>query len=61
MQKDFIAEARAQTLEVRRLICAEAILRDPLTKPRHLRKALLLSGRQFRKAARHAKLLATVA
>jgi hypothetical protein len=61
MDDDFITEARSQSREVRLLICAEAILRDATVKPRHLRKALKLSGRQFRKARRHAQRLAAAA
>jgi hypothetical protein len=34
---------------------AAAVLIDAQVKPRHIRKALNLSGRQFRKAQREAK------
>lgn len=34
---------------------AAAVLIDALVKPRHIRKALELSGRQFRKAKQEAK------
>jgi len=57
MNKDFIAEARQGDQQTRTLICLEALRRDPTVKHRHLRKALKVSGRQFRKALRLSRIL----
>jgi hypothetical protein len=56
MQRDFIEEARQQDRQTRVLIAIDALTKDPTVKHRHLRKALNLSGRQFRKADRLARL-----
>jgi hypothetical protein len=57
MERDFIAEARQQDRQTRVLIAIDALRKDPTVKHRHLRKALNLSGRQFRKADRLARLI----
>ena len=57
MNRDFIAEARQGDRQTRTLICLEALRTDPTVKHRHLRKALNVSGRQFRKALRLSRVL----
>jgi len=57
MDRDFIAEARTGDQQTRTLICLEALRRDQTVKHRHLRKALNVSGRQFRKALRLSRIL----
>ncbi len=57
MDRDFIAEARKGDQQTRTLICLEALRREPTLKHRHIRKALNISGRQFRKALRLSRVL----
>jgi hypothetical protein len=57
MNKDFVAEARKGDQQTRTLICLEALRADGTVKHRHLRKALNVSGRQFRKALRLSRVL----
>jgi hypothetical protein len=57
MNKDFVAEARKGVQQTRTLICLEALRTDGTVKHRHLRKALNVSGRQFRKALRLSRIL----
>ena len=57
MEKDFVAEARKGDQQTRTLICLEALRTDGTVKHRHLRKALNVSGRQFRKALRLSRIL----
>ena len=47
------AAAATASLQQRRL--SASLLIDAGVRPRHIRKALILSGRQFRKAWREAK------
>jgi len=57
MEKNFVAEARKGDQQTRTLICLEALRTDGTVKHRHLRKALNVSGRQFRKALRLSRIL----
>jgi len=57
MDRNFIEEARNGDQETRTLIAIEALMKDPTVKHRHLRKALRVSGRQFRKALHIARML----
>jgi hypothetical protein len=57
MNRDFVAEARKGDQQTRTLICLEALRTDGTVKHRHLRKALNVSGRQFRKALRLSSIL----
>jgi hypothetical protein len=57
MEKDFVADARKGDQQTRTLICLEALRTDGTVKHRHLRKALNVSGRQFRKALRLSRIL----
>lgn len=57
MDRDFIAEARKADKPTRSIAALEVLRLDPTVKGRHLRKALNITGRQFRKADRLARML----